>query len=84
VNPVVGSDEGMKDGMKSDFELNVTTEDDEVVIRGNRAGLSFLSEACAKVIGKTDPSGHIHISPAMGNASESSKPLRIEFTEEDN
>jgi hypothetical protein len=69
----------METEMNAGFKLNVTTDDNEIIIRGNKAGLSFLSEACAKVIGKTDASGHIHVSPEMGNASELSKPLRIEF-----
>jgi len=69
--------------MKSDFQLSITKPEDEVIIQGNRAGLEFLADVCRKVIGKTDPSGHIHISPEMGNTSPGSIPIRIEFTEAD-
>ncbi len=68
--------------MKSDFQLSITKPEDEVVIQGNRAGLEFLADVCRKVIGKPDPSGHIHIRPEMGNASSGSIPIKIEFMEQ--
>lgn len=61
--------------------LRVSTENGEVRVRGNDKGLTYLGDICRQIIGKTDPSGHIHIDPKMGNASEGSQPMIVEFTE---
>lgn len=64
------------------FRLKVTREDGEIWIRGNRKGLEYLSQASAKIIGKTDPSGHIHISPVMNNSAPGSEAVRLEYSDD--
>ena len=80
---IVGS--GRIDEMESepDFKLKITKDKGEIWIRGNKKGLEYLSEICLRVIGKTDPSGHFHITPEMGNASAGSEPALLEFSEKD-
>lgn len=51
----------------------------EVVISGDEQGLQYLSEICKKIIGKTTPAGHYHLSPEMGNADAESIPTTIAF-----
>lgn len=63
--------------------LRVSVEHGEIRVRGNAKGLTYLSKACLAIIGKTDSSGHYHIDPSMGNASEGSHPMIVEFTDKE-
>ena len=65
-----------------DFMLKITREGDGIWIRGNRKGLEYLSDIARRIIGKTDPSGHEHIYPRMGNASDGSEKVRLEFSDD--
>ncbi|OGV42524.1 MAG: hypothetical protein A2X46_04455 [Lentisphaerae bacterium GWF2_57_35] len=61
------------------FLLKITQKDGEIRICGNKEGLGYLSEVSKRIIGKTDSSGHIHISPKMGNATEGSETVKLEY-----
>jgi len=52
--------------------LQVTIDDGEVVIRGDRAGLELLASRCLGVIGKHDPGGHQHFQWQDGTLLEGS------------
>ena len=63
------------------FKLKITKEKEEIWIRGNQAGLEYLSGVCRAMIGKTDPAGHFHIWSEMGNASPGSERTLLEFSD---
>ena len=69
--------------LKSGWKLKVSYDDKEkeLWVRGNKEGLEFLANCCLGVIGKTDPSGHIHLEWQMNNLMEGSVPIRLEFSE---
>ena len=67
-----------------DYRLKITLDNGEIWIRGNKPGLEYLSKVSAQIIGKTDPSGHIHIMPELGNATIGSKKARIEYSDDPN
>ena len=83
---------GFSEGLENDtlapgWKLKITYDstEQEITILGNAQGLRFLAEACLAVIGKHDPSGHIHLQWQMNNLLEGSTSTRVEFsdTEED-
>ena len=57
--------------------------EDKILILGNAKGLEFLAGACLAIIGKTDPSGHIHLEWQMGNLLEGSTQTLLEFSSDD-
>jgi hypothetical protein len=66
------------------FQLKITydAERKEVLISGNREGMKYLSDICARVIGKTTPAGHYHLSPQMGNVDDDSVSTVITYQED--
>jgi hypothetical protein len=73
----------MLDKIKSPWKLKVTYDkkNKEIWIRGDKKGLEFLSDCCLGIIGKTDPSGHIHLMPEMNNLLEGSIETRWEYSD---
>ncbi len=63
-------------------KLKITFEKGEVRIQGDKEGLEYLADCCRRIIGKTDPSGHWHLSPEMDNLLNGSLPTSIEYAEE--
>lgn len=64
------------------LEVTMSSED-EVWIRGDKAGLEYLADWCHRIIGKSDPSGHIHFQWQMNNLLEGSLAIRLEFFDDD-
>jgi hypothetical protein len=64
------------------IRLKITCDKDEIWIRGNDEGLQYLSQCCTRIIGKKDPSGHIHLMPEMNNLMNGSMKTVIEYTED--
>ena len=67
------------------WKLKITYDDKkkEVTILGNAEGLEFLAGACLSIIGKTDPSGHIHLEWQMNTLLEGSVQTILEFSNND-
>ena len=63
--------------------LKITLEDGEVVIRGDKGGLEYVANVCQRVIGKHDPSGHVHLEWHMNNLCEGSVPAVVQYTDDD-
>ena len=65
------------------WKLKITAdrETGEIWIRGNKAGLEFLANCCLRIIGKTDPSGHILLEWQMCNLLEGSTETRLEYSD---
>jgi len=55
-------------------------KDDRILLLGDKAGLEFLSNCCLSVIGKHDPSGHIHLEWQNNNLVEGSTETILEFS----
>ena len=65
------------------LKITLDKESGEIWIRGNKAGLEYLASGCLKIIGKTDPSGHILLQWQMNNLLEGSTETRLEFTDDE-
>ena len=63
--------------------LKVSIEDEEVVVRGDRAGLEMLSQACLSVIGKYNPGGHEHFEWQNDRLLGGSVPLLVVYSDAD-
>jgi hypothetical protein len=63
------------------IRLKITYDNHEIWIRGDKEGLQSLADCCTRIIGKKDPSGHIHLMPEMNNLMEGSVKTVIEYME---
>ena len=52
-----------------------------ILIVGDKAGLEFLASRCLAIIGRTGPSGHIHLEWQMNNLIEGSIKTILEYCE---
>jgi hypothetical protein len=66
-----------------DAKLKITYDkaNQEIWIRGDKRGLEFLADCCNRVIGKTNPSGHIHLQWQMNNLEKGSVSTRLEYSD---
>lgn len=55
----------------------------EIWIRGDSDGLAYLAHWCQRIIGKTDPAGHMLLQWQMNNLLEGSSPVRLEYIDDD-
>lgn len=62
--------------------LRITSDGNEVRIRGNEEGLRYLADCCISVIGKIDASGHFHLMPEMKNLMGGSIKTVIEYSQD--
>jgi len=67
--------------MEIKLKITYNKENKEILIKGNKDGLEFLSDCCLRIIGKSDPSGHIHLMPEMNNLIKGSINVIIEYTD---
>ena len=72
--------EGLKKGWR--LKILYNKKEGEICIRGNKSGLEFLASCCLHIIGKNDPSGHIHLQWQMNNLEEGSTETVLVFSEE--
>jgi hypothetical protein len=63
--------------------LQVTIDDGEVIVRGDKAGLELLAHRCLGVIGKHDPGGHQHFEWQDGTLLEGSVAMVVEYADGD-
>jgi ribosomal protein S27AE len=79
----VGEDFFKKE-LKKEWKLKITYDDKkkEIWIKGNKNGLEFLASCCLSIIGKIDPSGHIHLQWQMNNLMEGSVETRLEYSDD--
>ncbi|MFA5144012.1 MAG: hypothetical protein WC522_07615 [Candidatus Omnitrophota bacterium] len=72
------------EGLKKGWKLKITYNEDksgEIWIRGNKSGLEFLASCCLAIIGKNDPSGHIHLQWQMNNLLPGSTETLLEYSD---
>jgi len=71
----------LEDGWK--LKVTFDPKEQRVTILGNAKGLEFFAGCCLAVIGKTDPSGHIHLEWQMNNLVQGSTPTLVEFSDDE-
>lgn len=79
-----GYSKGLKNGkFPPGWKLKIVYDknNDEITILGNAAGLEFLADTCLRIIGKTDPGGHMHLQWEMNNLLEGSTSTLVEFSD---
>ena len=53
----------------------------EIIITADSEGLKYLADVCARLIGKTGPAAHWHLSNDMGTLTKGSINTTIAFEE---
>ena len=76
--PLVDFGKEPKSGWRLKTQYDSSTK--EITILGNVEGLEFLASSCLAVIGKADPSGHVHLQWQMNNLLPGSTSIRLEFS----
>jgi len=71
------------DGLTKNWKLKITYNEKEgdILITGNKIGLEFLASCCLRIIGKNDPSGHIHLQWQMNNLIDGSTETVLEYSD---
>jgi len=72
--------EKLKKGWK--LKISYNEADSDISIVGNKDGLEFLASCCLHIIGKTDPSGHVHLQWQMNNLLEGSTETLLEYSDD--
>lgn len=63
--------------------LKIFVRDDEVVIRGDDTGLSYLASVCSRIIGKQGPAAHDHLEWQTNDLLEGSNSVVVEYVDGD-
>ncbi|MDD5518961.1 MAG: hypothetical protein PHV98_06395 [Candidatus Omnitrophica bacterium] len=64
------------------LKISYNKEDGKILIIGNKEGLEYLATCCLSVIGKNDPSGHVHLQWQMSNVEKSSVETTLEYSDD--
>lgn len=68
------------------YKLKISIDDNskELIIRGNKMGLEYLSECCLSVIGKEGtPADHYHLLEGFENLAAGSIPTIVCYSDND-
>jgi hypothetical protein len=65
--------------MKITVEIEADASAREIVIRADAKGLEYLADVCARLIGKSGPAAHWHLSAEMGTLTKGSINTVIAF-----
>ncbi|MEW6026591.1 MAG: hypothetical protein AB1599_04790 [Planctomycetota bacterium] len=65
------------------LKIVLDKKSNEIVIMGNKNGLEYLANCCTRIIGKTDPSGHMHFMEGFENLAPDSIPAVVCYSDND-
>jgi hypothetical protein len=63
------------------IKVEYFNEPEEIIITADADGLHYLAEVCERLIRKTGPAEHWHLSETMGSLEPGSIDTRIYFSE---